>query len=136
MLKRGDDRVLIHSQAEVEARVIRMTGAPQEVHIQALMWWIGMKMLVNRMYGKWLFEGDEDEDEEEDTPDYAKATSGEAKGPNFGWWGIFLDVAESGVFGPLEKVYQASIHDICIFLVKKRAEANRSPESSTPTTPP
>jgi hypothetical protein len=133
MLKRGDERVTIHSQAEVEARVVNMTGAPQEVHIQALMWWMGMKILVNRMYGKWLFEDDEDE-EEEDEPATAEAPAN--TGPNFGWWGIFLDVAESAVFGPLEKVYQASIHDICIFLVKKRAEANRSPESPTPTTPP
>ncbi len=134
MLKRGDERVLIHSQAEVEARLIRLTGVPQEVHIQALMWWIGMKMLINKMYGKWLFEEDEDEDEDEDAPAYAEASA--SKGPNFGWWGIFLDVAETGVFGPLEKVYQASIHDICIFLVKKRAEANQRPESPTSTTPP
>jgi hypothetical protein len=133
MLKRGDERVLIHSQAEVEARVVKMAGAPQEVHIQALMWWMGMKMLVNKMYGRWLFEEDEEDDDEEEQDTQKPEV---ATGPNFGWWGIFLDVAESGVFGPLEKVYQASIHDICIFLVKKRAEANRSPESPTPTTPP
>lgn len=135
MLKRGDDRVLLHSQAEVEARVERLTGAPQEIHIQALMWWIGMKMLVNKMYGKWLFEEDEDEDiEDVDEPAYAKASAG--KGPNFGWWGIFLDVAETGVFGPLEKVYQAAIHDICIFLVHNRAKANQGPETNTTKPPP
>jgi hypothetical protein len=128
-LMRGDARVLLHSQAEVEARVLALEGAPKEVHIQALMWWVGMKMLVNKMYGRWLFDNDDEDEDEDELPE--AAASKPSKGPNFGWWGIFLDVAETGVFGPLEKVYQTSIHDICIFLVKKRAEANQSPESPT-----
>jgi len=133
-LKRGDERVPLHSKEEVEARVIRMATVPTEVLLQALTWWIGMKMLINGMYGAWLFE--QDEEDEEDEPASAEATAGKAgKGPNFGWWGIFLDVAESGVFGPLAQVYQTSIHDVCIFLVKKRAEANQAPEPSTPSTP-
>jgi len=95
-----------------------------------------MKMLIHKMYGAWIFDNDEEEDEQDETA-YAKASAGKAgKGPNFGWWGIYLDVAESGVFGALEKVYQTSIHDICIFLVKKRADANQAPEPKTPLTDP
>ena len=130
-LKRGDARTPLHSKDEVEARVKRLEGVAHEVHIQALMWWIGMKVLVNKMYGKWLFE-EEEEEEDMDEPAYAKASAG--KGPNFGWWGIFFDVAESGTFGPLDKVHQASIHDICIFLVKKRADANQAPDPKPTST--
>jgi hypothetical protein len=131
-LRRGDARVPLYSKEEVEARVKRLEGVAHEVHIQALLWWVGMKMLVSKMYGNWLFEQDDEDDEDE--PAYAKASAGEGKGPNFGWWGIFLDVAESGTFGPLDKVYQTSIHDICIFLVKKRAEANQAPEPKPTST--
>lgn len=135
MLKRGDERVKLHSKEEVEARVARLAGAPPEVHLQALTWWIGMKQLVNKIYGSWLFEQDEedDDDDETDAPSSAKASA--SRGPDFGWWGIFLDVAESGTFGTKDQVYQESIHDICIFLVKKRAAANQAPEPQTSQKP-
>lgn len=133
ILRRDDARVLLNSQGEIEQRVKQMAGVPDEVHLQAVLWWSGLKTLVHRMYGRWLFEGD-DEDDEDDTENAAPQSS-PGNGPDFGWWGIFLDVAESGAFGPLEKVHQASIHDVCMFLVQKRARSNTQPRSTPPENP-
>lgn len=129
-LRRGDERVPLVSKEEAEARAARMAKAPAEMHLQALLWFAGLKLYVHRVYGKWLFEEDEDDD---DTDDQQKATNNQS--PNFGWWGIFLDVAEAGVFGRVEQVYQTSIHDICIYLVKKRADANAMGAAMTPPKP-
>lgn len=126
-LRRGDARVPLVSKEEAEARAVRMAKAPAEMHLQALLWFAGLKLYVHRVYGKWLFEEEEEDDEEPDNEQPAT----NSQQPNFGWWGIFLDVAEAGVFGRLEQVYQTSIHDICIYLVKKRADA----QSASPPAP-
>lgn len=126
-LIRGDARIPLHNKMEVEARAKRLQDAPAEIHVQAFTWFVGFKKLVHRVYGPWIFEEQEEEEEEEtDTPAPAPKPTG---GPNFGWWGIFIDVAEGGAYGTKNQVYQESIHDICILLVKKRADANQIPES-------
>lgn len=124
-LRRGDWRVPLYSREEVEARAAALESAPAWVHVQAVTWFIALKGLIHKMYRSWIFDADDpDEDGEAEEPEAAPS-----RGPNFGWWGMFLDVAESGVFGPLPEVHQASLHDVCIFLVKKRAaelEAQRN----------
>lgn len=42
--------------------------------------------------------------------------------PGFGWKGIILSVAETGVFGPEQRVKHVNLHDVCIFACKKRKE--------------
>lgn len=130
-LRRGDERVPLVSKEEAEARAVRMAKAPAEMHLQALLWFAGLKLYVHRVYGKWLFE-EEEEDDESLTPDPSPQERGT---PNFGWWGIFLDVAEAGVFGVEDEVRQKSIHEICIYLVKKRADANAMGAAAAPPKP-
>lgn len=125
-LVRGDYRVLLHNKVQVEHWCEDLQTAPAEYHIQAFNWFLGLKLHVNRVYGPWIFD-EPDEDQEDDNapvqPD-PKPTGG----PNFGWWGIFIDIADAGAYGTKNQVYQESIHDICIYLVKKRADANQAPE--------
>lgn len=132
-LRRGDWRVQMFDKAEVEARAERLRSAPPAMLIQALLYFAGLKMYIHRVYRTWLFEGEEDEEEEEDEPASAKATAGKAgtSGPDFGWWGVYQYVAEVGVFGKVPEVYQTPLHDICVFLVRKRMEAERL-QSSLP----
>ena len=115
-LRRGDERVPLYSKEEAEARARALRKAPPEMHMQALMWFAGLKLYVHRIYGAWLFEEQEADGDEADAPEP------QSGGPDFGWWGQFLQVAEAGVFGNLQQVYQTTIHDICIYLVKKHAE--------------
>ncbi len=127
-LRRDDQRTPLHSKAEVARRVTMLRSAPAEIHLQALLYFGGLKAYIHRVYGNWLFEETEDESDEEGISDQEKAPSS----PDFGWWGIFQSVAESGVFGNLDQVYQASLHDVCIFLVRKRVENNNAPNGDSP----
>ncbi|MEO7174984.1 MAG: hypothetical protein ABI002_04295, partial [Saprospiraceae bacterium] len=89
----------------------------------------GVKAYVYNLYKKWLFEAPEEEEEQD--PDEApeeKLPVRKSDGPDFGWWGSFLDVAASGVFGDYEKVLHTRFHTICTWLIKKRIEADEMEE--------
>ena len=43
---------------------------------------------------------------------------------NLGWSGCLTTVAESNVFGDLEKVKNTDIREVCFFLLKKKIEAD------------
>jgi len=116
-LRRGDKRAPLFDKAEIEARAVRLKKMPEDLQLQALMYFAGLKKYVHRVYGKWIFE-QPDEGEE---PDEKRQ---ESRGPDFGWWGILQQVAESGTFGIIAQVNQASIHEVCVFLVRKRIEAD------------
>jgi len=53
-------------------------------------------------------------------------TGKEAKGGtniNFGWDGLFLEIAKDGVFGTYEQVLASKFHDVMIYSIKKYEEA-------------
>jgi hypothetical protein len=127
-LERGDFRKPLHNKMQVEQWARELEDAPAEYHIQAFNWFVGLKLHINRVYGPWIFDAVDDEDEDNEKPEQ-KPTGG----PNFGWWGIFIDIADTGAYGTKTQVYQESIHDICIYLVKRRADANQAPEPKTQT---
>lgn len=109
----GDIRVPLLSRTEVEARAKRLKGCPLEYQMVVLFYFAGIKTLIHRVY-KRLFENDEEQDES--TPSTAKTAP-----PMFGWWGIYMDVAEN--ITNLDKVYQMNFHTLCMSLVKRRKEA-------------
>lgn len=112
--KREDVRVPLFSKAEVTHRAQLLRDAPHELLLQALLYFSGLKAFMHKIYGTWLFEPPDEEDDEPGSRD--------TSGPNFGWWGTFQQVAESGVFGDINQVHQAHIHDVCVFLVRKQVE--------------
>lgn len=130
VLRQGDARIALHSREEVEARADRLRGVPGEYCLQALLWFAGMKGYVHRVYGPWLFE--QEDEEEEDAPSGSPEGGENAGSPNFGWWGIYQGVAESGVFGTISQVHQAAFHDVCVYLVRKRVEAEAMRSTSPP----
>ncbi len=116
-LRRGDRRVRLYDKAEIEARARLLRDMPEDLQLQALTFFGGLKQYVHRVYGKWIFE-EQEEDEDDDTQGAEKP----GRGPDFGWWGILQQVAEARVFGNVQEVYQASLHEVCVFLVRKRIE--------------
>ena len=40
-------------------------------------------------------------------------------GPNWGWNGIVMNVAETGIYGPEKSVNRENIHNLCLYLSKK-----------------
>jgi hypothetical protein len=113
--KRGDERVPFYHQSEAEAR----GEYPDAVVAAAMYYFSGLKAWVSNVYGPYIFDQPDLDENGEPLADE------NASGPDFGWWGVLQGVAEAGVFGTLEQVYQTSIHAVCIFLVRKKEEAER-----------
>lgn len=80
-----------------------------------LLYFSGVKQRIYEIYGNYLFASNDESDESDPSDN---------QGTMFGWWGAFMDVAESGVFGNLDQVYQTSFHSVCMYMVKKKKEAN------------
>lgn len=133
-LSAGDRRVPLHSRAEAEARAARLAGMPPYLQYAVLLYFAGLKEYIYKTYKAWLFEEEdviedeeEDADEESDNEDDEDERPQEASAPSspdFGWWGIYQEAAEAGLFGTLEQVYQASFHDVAMWLVRQRVKAD------------
>lgn len=108
---RGDERTPYRNRDEAESRLRRMGEPPAEMQMQALYYFAGLKQVIHRMYGRHIFRTNEDDD----TP---------ATGPDFGWWGVLQGAAESGPFEKIPGIYQAFLHEVCVFLVRKKQEAD------------
>lgn len=116
-LHTGDQRVPLLSRMEVEYRAKRLLGLPPEIQVVILMYFSGVKQYIHDLYGKWLFNQPVIEEEEEEADTRDSGGSG-----MFGWWGIYMTIAESGVFGNLDQVHQSNFHSICMYAVKKKEE--------------
>lgn len=119
----GDKRQPLLSRADAESRGHILDGAPLEIKMAVLMYFAGVKKYVNETYGEWLFQTPEQPDDEQEDDEVEIYKQEASSGVMFGWWGIFMDVAESGVFGTLDQVHQTNFHSICMYLVKKKKEA-------------
>lgn len=119
-LREEDDRVPLHSRAEIVARANRLRTAPVEYQMAALLFFAGMKEYVHRVYGPHLFEmDDEDDTTETDEHEEKDPEPDQDADAGFGWWGILQDVAEAGLFGNMRQVYQANFHEVCMYLVRQ-----------------
>lgn len=117
-LRRADRRVRLHSRAEVEARADRLEKCPLEWQVLALFYFVGVKTLVHRLYGPWLFnqpETDENGEAVEDPP----------KTDGLGWWGLFMDAA-GGDLQKLEAIEQGNFHTFCLMEVRRRKQAKEA----------
>lgn len=110
---RGDVRVPYNNKDEATVRLQYMGTPPAEMQMAALMYFAGLKTYIHRVYGRYIF----DDVDPEEPPS-------SANGPDFGWWGTLQQVAESGMFGTLPQVYQAYLHEVCVYLVRKRQQAD------------
>lgn len=59
----------------------------------------------------------------------------DGQGSSFDWNNAMLNIAESGVFGTLEEVKYANVHEIFMFLVKKEIDYLRALATNRNTTP-
>jgi hypothetical protein len=124
----GDVRIPLHSRSEIEARSKLMEELPLEQKMVVVLYWAGVKQYVHETYAGWIFPTKEELE--------AEGNETAQKGDLFGWWGVFMSVAEANVFGNLEAVHHANFHEICMYLVKKKQEAkeatSRLPSASAP----
>lgn len=51
---------------------------------------------------------------------------------DFGFHTIVMDIAENGAYGDIEQVYDTGLHDIFVFLIKKKQDHDRINHNTTP----
>jgi len=114
MMRREDDRVVLRSRREIEARAQRLKklDATQKAYI--LYFFSNCKKWIYHQFGQFIFEDTEDGDRD----------GGE--GNPLGWYGLFQSVAQMGVFGTLDNIlFNTKFLDFCTFMVAKRLEDDR-----------
>lgn len=102
------DKTTDRKQVDATARDLRTLDPTRLAALVS--YFAGVKQYVHQVYGSYLFK----KEDEDDQP----------SGPQFGWWGVFLSVAESGTFGTYEQVLQTNFHTLCVYLVQKKKEAD------------
>jgi hypothetical protein len=117
-LRRGDARVKLHSRAEVEARAARLETLPIEWQMCALFYFVGVKTLIHRMYGAWLFKQPE-------TDDDGNPVEEAAQSDGLGWWGLYMDSA-AGDVQKLDAIEQSNFHTFCLMEVRRRKQQQQA----------
>lgn len=96
----------------LELRAEELKGVDTAVKLSCLYFFIAVKKYIHSRYGI-LFEKIESEEETEEG------------GNEFSWSETMMGIAESGVFGDLEKVKYSNLHEILMYLSKKEKERRR-----------
>lgn len=117
-LRCGDQRVKLHSRAEVDARAARLEKLPIEWQMCALFYFVGVKTLVHRMYGAWLFQQPETDEEGQPIEEAAQSNG-------LGWWGLYMDSA-SGDVQKLDAIEQSNFHTFCLMEVRRRKQQKQA----------
>ncbi len=105
-------RAQLTGRADVSERAVIFEDLDHAYLLNALYYFAGCKIDLAQIYGHTIFHPVESEDEDEGGSE-----------AYFGWWGIYMDIAEAGLFGDLDAVHQTNFHTICMYLSKKYLEA-------------
>lgn len=99
-----------NSEATIKQKVKKLRRVPPYIKMVTLCYFLSVKNLVADTYGQFLFQSGLDQ--------------GSSYKPrlNLEWWGAYNSVAESGVFGSVEKVYAYNFFDVCTYLAQKKEQ--------------
>jgi hypothetical protein len=112
---RGGTRERIIDRRHIETHARTLGKLPEWVQSACLLYMSGVKQQVYDTYNEWLFKKPV-EGQDEQPP----------SGPDFGWWGTYMSVAETGTFGTYEQVLQTGFHTLCVYLVQRKKEADEA----------
>lgn len=133
-MKREDLRVTLHGRMEVEQRAKRQKRIPHEVHLAVFMYFIGVKKLIHRLYGEWLFQKPEEPETSLDGSEIPTPKSEIEKGDPLGWWGMYMDTA-GGDVQMLDAIQQSNFHNFCTMEVRKRKQQKEAEMRSRMSAP-
>ncbi len=111
-------------RADVTDRALLFEQIDDIYLLNALYYFAGCKIDLAQIYGHTIFRTVETDDEGD--------SGSEAY---FGWWGIYMDIAEAGLFGNLDQVHLTNFHTICMYLSKKYLEAEDRKQQEMFNTP-
>lgn len=115
-MQAGDQRVPLVSRSEVEHRAHQLKGLDPTIQTSLFLYFAGVKHYISTLYGKHLFQETDEGDEEQETDSSANAEP-------FGWWGIFMEVAQSPIH--LSTIHNMNFHTLCVWLVRNKILADR-----------
>lgn len=112
----GDIRTPLNSRSEAEYRGVQLAQLDPSVQVAVFLYFAGCKKYINDLYGGTLFV----KNEEEEDPN---AETTQSSGEIFGWWGIFMELAENPINE--DKIHQKNFHSLCIWLVRQKIQADK-----------
>ena len=117
---KGDIRTPLNSRSEVENRAKQLVKLDQTVQVAVFLYFAGVKKYIADLYGTHIFAPkEEDEDETNETQNQTPAANAEP----FGWWGVFMELAENPI--NLPKIHEMNFHTLCIWLMRQKLQADR-----------
>jgi hypothetical protein len=121
------ERIGIKSRSEITRRAELFKDVNPAIKMMAISYWAGIKEYVFDLYKGYLWPDPDEEKDPELDPDSkisgtTETTTEQGEGVMFGWWGVFMELAETGVFGTLNDVHQSNFHTLCMYRTKKRKE--------------
>lgn len=115
----SDARVPLQSQAQTESWMKLIEKLKPSVRLTMLYFISANRKFIFDTYGHWLFQDSSQKDQMHEGEDQEMQEPEDDGGVNFGYMGMFMDIAEDGVFGTYEQVLDTSIHTLFAYQVKK-----------------
>lgn len=102
------DNVPLTSKEYIEKRAMIFTKLTAIEKVVIMAYFGAVKNMIYDKFRRYLFTSDED--------------SSISTSVDFGWWGRYMDIAESGVFGDIQGVYKTRFYDVVVYLIQKKEQ--------------
>lgn len=109
IIQNEDIRIPLINKEERDLIAKDLTGLDPAVQHIAFMYFTACKEYIHNVYGPFIFT--------EEEPDRISKM--------LGWFGTLFSIAETRVFGSLERVYQTKLHTLLQYLMKAKADTDR-----------
>jgi hypothetical protein len=110
-----DIRIPMYNKDERDLIARDLQGLDPAVQHIAFLYFTACKEYIYELYGPYIFTGE--------TPDDVAKM--------LGWFGTFFSIAETGIFGNLNQVFQTKLHTLLQYLIKAKADTDRIKNSSS-----
>lgn len=128
----GDRRIPLKSRGEVLHRAQAFKTLDPSVQVAVFLYFAGVKKYIFDLYGAAIFTRPEEETDLDGNPT-APADAPQSAEELFGWWGIFMELAENPKNMPA--IHHMNFHDLCLWLVRKKIQADKMKNLFPPNNP-
>lgn len=128
----SDRRIALKSRGEVQHRAETFNNLDPSVQVAVFLYFAGVKKYIFDMYGGAIFTQPEPELDLSGNPTTEPTESTPTPEELFGWWGIFMELAENPK--NLSSIHAMNFHELCLWLVRKKLQADKMKQlTTTPT---
>ena len=128
----GDRRIPLKSRGEVQHRAQNFKTLDPSVQVAVFLYFAGVKKYIFDLYGAAIFTQPEPDLDISGNPTTETTETTPTAEELFGWWGIFMELAENPK--NLPSIHAMNFHDLCLWLVRKKLQADKMKQlTTTPT---